>query len=152
MTTINEDDESGDISSTTTPISFASPTQVDILSATDDDNDDVDADTPSVSEIPTTAGQRSCTHYPERNKDLPSATISAENLKLDTVYGDHVHKNSRSHIHGGVGAGERCNMTGATQESVTIQRPALRCSKRKRWQGIHKQGSEYFGDCAQVQM
>ena len=106
LTTINEEEESGDISSKMTTTSSAQPTQVDTVSATDDDNDDVDADTPSVVEIPTTAGRRSRVHYQERNKDLPLATISAAKLKLDTVYGDHVHENSVSHLHGGIGAGE----------------------------------------------
>lgn len=30
--------------------------------------------------------------------------ISAANSKLDGVYGDHIHENSRSHLHGGIGA------------------------------------------------
>ena len=96
LTTIIEEEESGDISSKTTTTLSAPPTQVDTFSATDDDNDDVNVDTPSVAEIPTTAGRRSRVHYQERNKALPSATISVANLKLDTVYGDHVHENSGS--------------------------------------------------------
>ena len=111
--TINEEDESGDISRTTTLASSASPTQVDTVSATDDDDDgddddddDDDTDIPSVPEIPTTTGQRSRTHYPKCNKDLPSVTISAANLKLDSVYGNHVHENVGCHLHGGISAGE----------------------------------------------
>ena len=106
MTTINEEEESGDISSKTTTTLSTPPTQVDTDSATDDDNDNVDADTPSVVETPTTAEWRSRVHYQERNKDLPFATTSAVNLKLDTVYGNHVHANSGSHLHGGIGARE----------------------------------------------
>ncbi len=34
--------------------------------------------------------------------DLPGATISAADLKLDTVYGDHVHQNTGQHLDGGI--------------------------------------------------
>ena len=34
--------------------------------------------------------------------DLPGAKISGADLKLDEVYGDHVHQNSGQHLDGGI--------------------------------------------------
>ena len=105
MATISGEDESSETSSKTSQSSL-SPTQVDTVSATGDDDDN--DDTNPVPEILTTGGRRSGSRYPERNKDFPSATISAANLKNWTwsMATTHVHKNSGSHLHRGIGAGE----------------------------------------------
>ena len=73
-------------------------------SAVDADND---SGNNSSHESPVTGiGNRTRTTYLDRDKDFSSAKVSEANLKLDMVYGDHIHENSGHHLHGGIGAAQ----------------------------------------------
>ena len=64
------------------------------INGNDNDNDGTNNRPPSRGSIP------------DAPSDISGADISAANKKLDTVYGDHIHDNSGSHLHGGIGRAE----------------------------------------------